>query len=99
MLSTRRLTIVLVGIAMAMLTVVLRTAQVQVFAYTDYAGQVQQRQTQSYAISAPRGKIYDRNGNLLAVSNRVYLVRFNFGVVTDTMKLATVMSPVVQSPV
>ena len=99
MLSTRRLTIVLVGIAMAMLTVVLRTAQVQVFAYSDYAGQVNERLTQSYAISAPRGKIYDRNGNLLAVSNRVYLVRFNFGAVTDTMKLATVMSPVVMSPV
>ncbi len=99
MLSTRRLTIVLVGMAMAMLIVVLRSAQVQVFAYSDYANQVRERQTTSYAISAPRGKIYDRNGNLLAVSNRVYLVRFNFNVVTDTMKLASVMSPIVQLPV
>ena len=99
MLSTRRLTIVLVGLAMAMLAVVLRTAQVQVLAYSDFASQVQQRQTQTYAISAPRGKIYDSNGNLLAVSNRVYRVRFNFVTVTDTNKLAEVMSPVVQLPV
>jgi cell division protein FtsI/penicillin-binding protein 2 len=99
MLSPTRLFTLLSIIAVAMLVVVLRTMQVQVFAAVDYAAQVRNDQRKEYAMSAPRGRIFDRNGNVLAVSNRVYLVRFNPRAVTDTQTLASVVAPFVQEPV
>ena len=97
MLSTRRLTTLIVGITVMVLAILLRTLQLQAFG-ADYAGTSLAQQLETYDLTAPRGNIYDHNGNILAVSNRSYNVRVDLRTITDTTRVAEVIAPILQQP-
>lgn len=97
MLSTRRLTLLMAGITMMVLAVLLRTLDLQVFG-ADYADTSLAQQLEIRELTAPRGNIYDRNGNLLAVSNRSYNIRVDLRAITDTTQVAEIVASVVQKP-
>ena len=90
MLSTRRLTLLMAGITMMVLAVLLRTLDLQVFG-ADYADTSLAQQLEIRELTAPRGNIYDRNGNLLAVSNRSYNIRVDLRAITDTRQVAEIV--------
>jgi cell division protein FtsI/penicillin-binding protein 2 len=94
MLSTRRLIILAVVIGMAIAVATLRAIQVQVFEYPDREQAASAQQIILDPIFAPRGAVFDRNGNLFAVSSRAYLVRVNTETITDTQVVAAALGPV-----
>lgn len=98
MLSTRRLIILSVIIGLAVLVTIARAAQVQLVEGLDYSAEAASQQTSKQDVQAPRGAIFDRNGNVLAVSNRAYSVRVDASTLTDTMAVATALAPVVLRP-
>jgi cell division protein FtsI (penicillin-binding protein 3) len=59
------------------LLVVLRLFQLQVLAHDDYAKRARRQQERLEAIEAPRGEIFDRNGNILAISSASQFVVVN----------------------
>lgn len=97
MLSIRRLTTLIAGITVMVLAILLRTLQLQAFG-ADYAGTSLAQQLETHDLTAPRGNIYDRNGNILAVSNRSYNVRVDLRTITDTTRVAEVIAPILQQP-
>ncbi|HEY7303681.1 MAG TPA: penicillin-binding protein [Bryobacteraceae bacterium] len=59
------------------LLVVLRLFQLQVLAHDDYVKRARRQQERREAIEAPRGEIFDRNGNILAISSASQFVVVN----------------------
>ena len=84
MISTRRLVILAVLFAAAVLAVVARTAQIQILESSTLSSRGMQQQTLTYYSQSPRGTIYDRHGNILAVSRFAYLMRVDPRYITDT---------------
>ena len=82
---------------MAMLAVLLRMAQLQVFG-ADYAHRSLSQQLETRELEAPRGTIFDRDGNVLAVSTRAYNLRVDVDAITDTTQLAEVLALPLQQP-
>jgi cell division protein FtsI/penicillin-binding protein 2 len=74
MLSNRRIIVVAVAFSLLVLLVAGRTLYSQRVAFPNFEAAVSDQQTQPVNTIAPRGRIYDRNGNVLAVSNRAYLM-------------------------
>ncbi len=102
MLSKRRLATIASVISVLFLTAVLRTVQVQLIEFPSHARQASAQQIGSVDTLAPRGAIFDRNGNVLAVSNRAFVVRMDTSIVTDTLSAATyanVIAPALNQPV
>jgi cell division protein FtsI (penicillin-binding protein 3) len=96
MFSKRRLAIMAALITMLFVTAVLRTAQVQVIEFPAYAVEINQQQLAYVNTLAPRGTIFDRNGNVMAVSNRAFIVRMNGRRITDlatAAKFAQAIAP------
>lgn len=97
MLSSRRLILMTASTIMAMLAVLLRMAQLQVFG-ADYAHRSLSQQLETRELEAPRGTIFDRDGNVLAVSTRAYNLRVDVDAITDTTQLAEVLALPLQQP-
>ncbi|MCS7056222.1 MAG: penicillin-binding protein 2 [Thermoflexales bacterium] len=94
MLSSRRLIILVVVIGLAISVAFTRMLQVQVFDRPKYAAAANDQQIETRITQAPRGAIFDRAGNLLAVSRRAYIVRVDLRTLTDTVGVATALAPV-----
>jgi cell division protein FtsI (penicillin-binding protein 3) len=62
------------GFGLAVLVILGRAAQVQVFSGAEYAARAQAERTEEVRLSAARGAIYDRNGVPLALTQEVYHV-------------------------
>lgn len=99
MLSPRRLIILAVLIGLSITLAVARAIEVQVVENPKYVAAANFQQTQTHTTLAPRGAIFDRNGSLLAVSNRAYLIRVVPAQITDTLAVANVLAPVLAQPV
>lgn len=99
MLSSRRLIILAVIIGLTTSIAFTRALQVQVFDNPKYAAVANSQQIETRITLAPRGAIFDRVGNLLAVSTRAYIVRVDPRTLTDTIAVATVLAPLVGRPV
>jgi cell division protein FtsI/penicillin-binding protein 2 len=101
MLSKRRIRIVTSAIALLFTTALLRTVQVQVVEFPLYAQEASAQQIARVNTLAPRGTIYDRNGNVLAVSNRAFIMRVSTRNITDTIgaaHVAGVIAPALGEP-
>lgn len=59
------------------LILVLRLFQLQVLAHDDYVKRARRQQEKLETIDAPRGEIFDRNGNILAISSASEFVVVN----------------------
>ncbi len=82
-------------ITMLFVSVVFRALWVQA-KFPAHEQEVANQQIATINTLAPRGTIFDRNGNVLAVSNRAFIVRVNTRVVTDTVaaaRYAEVLAP------
>jgi cell division protein FtsI/penicillin-binding protein 2 len=88
MFSKRRLATIAALITMLFVTAVLRTAQVQLVEFPNHAKEINQQQLAYVNTRAPRGTIFDRNGNVMAVSNRAFIVRMNSRLVRDLPRAA-----------
>ncbi len=66
--AERAVTIGLILLGWALI-LVFRLFQLQVLAHDDYVKRARRQQEKLEAIDAPRGSIFDRNGNLLAISS------------------------------
>jgi cell division protein FtsI (penicillin-binding protein 3) len=98
MLSSRRLILLGIIIGLAVLAAIARAVQVQVVDSPKYAAAAEFQQRIEDRTQPPRGTIFDRNGNVLAVSNRGFLVRVNTDVLTDTQAIAIALGPVMVKP-
>ena len=68
---------VLKGIVGGLFTImVLRLTYLQVFKYEDFKEKADTRSMRFVAEKAPRGKIYDSNGNILATNKQTYIATF-----------------------
>jgi cell division protein FtsI (penicillin-binding protein 3) len=94
MISSRRLITLAVIIGLTITIAFTRAVQVQVFENPKYAAAANDQQTETRITLAPRGAIFDRAGNLLAVSNRAYIIRVDTRTLTDTATVATALAPV-----
>lgn len=99
MLSSRRLIILAIIIGLTISIAFTRAVQVQVFENPKYAAAAKDQQIETRITLAPRGAIFDRVGNLLAVSNRAYIVRVDVRTLTDTATVATALAPAIGKPV
>ena len=99
MISARRIAVLAVLFAAAVLAVVARTAQIQILESSELALRGQFQQTATYYSQSARGAIYDRHGNLLAVSRPAYLVRVDPRYITDTETCAFVVAQALARPV
>ena len=99
MLSPRRLIILAVLIGLLITLAVARAIEVQVVENPKYVAAANYQQTKTYTTLAPRGAIYDRNGSVLAVSNRAYLIRVAPDKITDTLAIANALAPALAQPV
>lgn len=68
---------ILKGIVAGLFTVlILRVTYLQVFRYDDFKEKADTRSMRFMAEKAPRGKIYDSNGNILATNKQTYIATF-----------------------
>lgn len=72
--SRKNLIILMIIIFAAMLLLALRVGWIQIVKGEEYKEMAIERQTKDTPIEAERGKIYDRNGEVLATSVRCYTV-------------------------
>lgn len=99
MISPRRIAVLAVLFAAAVLAVVARTAQIQILESSTLSSRGQFQQTATYYSQSARGAIYDRHGNLLAASRPAYLVRVDPRYITDTETCAFVVAQAMTRPV
>ncbi|GIV85176.1 MAG: peptidoglycan glycosyltransferase [Candidatus Roseilinea sp.] len=95
MLSSRRLTMLAISIGLTLSIAFARAIQVQVFESPKYAAAAHDQQIETRITLAPRGAIFDRSGNPLAVSNRAYIVHVDARTLTDTATVATALAPII----
>ena len=74
--TERAVTIGLILLGWALL-VIFRLFQLQVFAHDDYVKRARRQQEKLEVMDAPRGSIFDRNGNVLAISSASRFVVVN----------------------
>jgi len=60
------------GIALLMCALMVRLAWIQIINHDEYTLMAEEQQTSDTTLEAKRGTIYDRNGNVLAISNTCY---------------------------
>lgn len=99
MISARRIAVLAVVFAAAVLAVVARTAQIQILESSTLSSRGQFQQTATYYSQSARGAIYDRHGNILATSKAAYLVRVDPRYITDTETCAFVVAQALARPV
>jgi len=87
-----RLGLLQAGLAVGLIAVVLRAAQVQLVDGGRYAAEASRSRTEVRAIPARRGTLYDRNGEALAVTQEAYRVGIAPNEVTDRAALIRVAS-------
>ncbi|RMG63567.1 MAG: penicillin-binding protein 2 [Chloroflexi bacterium] len=95
MLSSRRLTMLAISIGLTFSIAFARAIQVQVVESPKYAAAAYDQQIETRITLAPRGAIFDRSGNPLAVSNRAYIVHVDARTLTDTATVATALAPII----
>lgn len=99
MLSQARIRLVIVFFIMLCVVAVARTMYVRWFEFPRYEQSVARQQTTNVSTTAPRGRIFDRNGNVLAVSNRAVIMRVNVGALRTekaARNLADAVAPVLK---
>ncbi|MCS7060083.1 MAG: penicillin-binding protein 2 [Anaerolineae bacterium] len=99
MISPRRIAVLAVLFAAAVLAVIARAAQIQIFESPALASRGAFQQTAVYFSQAPRGVIFDRHGNILATSQPAYIVRVDPRTITDTDTCAYVVAQALAKPV
>jgi cell division protein FtsI/penicillin-binding protein 2 len=99
MISKRRLTVLAIVILTPVVIVLARSAQIQIIQWAPLSARARSQQMLTWTGQPLRGAIYDSNGNVLAVSNRAYVIRVNPATLTDTFKAASLIAPVVARPV
>jgi cell division protein FtsI (penicillin-binding protein 3) len=86
---------VLAGILLLWIIVIaLRLTSLQVLHYREWMGRAQKQQVRSYEITPPRGIIYDRNGQELAMSVQVDSIFSVPGDVPDHATAASLLAPI-----
>jgi cell division protein FtsI/penicillin-binding protein 2 len=93
MFSKRRTIIIVSAIAIAFASAGLRAFQVQVIESPVYAAAADKQQLTPIRSHASRGNIYDRNGDLLAVSKRAFLIRIHPTTAQDSQLVSTLVAP------
>ena len=84
MISPRRLLILTIAIMLPVLVVLVRSIQIQLVESPSLAPRARSQQLNVVQSQSPRGTIFDRNGNVLAVSTQSYIVRINTKVISGT---------------
>ncbi|MGG5462782.1 penicillin-binding transpeptidase domain-containing protein [Clostridium sp. B9] len=68
---------ILIGIMIAIfIGIIIRLVYLQVFNYEEYKGRADTRSMRFLSEQAPRGKIYDSNGDVLATNRQTYTLTF-----------------------
>ena len=90
---TIRSRIILGALALIVLIVIIRLVDLQVFKYDEYSTAAEgQRTAPTEKLLAHRGTIYDRNGNVLAMSVDCYNISCNPSEVHDPANIASVLA-------
>ena len=92
MISKKRLMVLAVIILAPVLIVLIRSAEIQIIQSAPLSARARDQQVLTWTGQPPRGTIFDRNGNVLAVSNRAYTIRVDTAVLTDTVAVAAAVS-------
>lgn len=71
-----RYSVVIIIMFIIFSAIIARLVYLQVFKYDDYKDRANTRSTRFISEKAPRGKIYDANGNLLATNVQTYVLTF-----------------------
>ena len=71
---------------------------VQVVYHQAYVRKAQKTRGRAWPIRAPRGNIYDRNGNPLALNLKLFSVAADPGMIGDPVKAARRLSPLLKMP-
>jgi cell division protein FtsI/penicillin-binding protein 2 len=101
MISSRRLFILAVVMMVPVIMVLLRSSQVQIIEGASYDAQAKDLQIRRVDDPSPRGTIFDRNGNVLAVSQRSYLIRIDTRYISETEAVSSAVNqiaPVIGRP-
>lgn len=101
MISPRRLVILALILIVPIVMVMLRTTQIQVTEGASYTEQAIDQQVRRINEPAPRGTIFDRNGNVLAVTQRSFLIRIDTNYISETNSVAAAVNsiaPVISRP-
>ncbi|MCS6772835.1 MAG: penicillin-binding protein 2 [Anaerolineae bacterium] len=106
MLSSRRLLTLGLVFSLLLVLALVQALRVQVVEGQRYAAQARYQQLKTYLNPAPRGRIFDRSGAVLAVSQRAYLVRLDPAALSaepdlsaQVSALAEALSPATGRPV
>ena len=98
MISAKRMRVLVICIALALVLATLRAFHVQILEGPRYAAAAREQQLETKLVMGPRGAIFDRAGHLLAISQRAYIVRVNPRTITDTAAVAAALSPLLNQP-
>jgi len=94
MISSRRLLILAVIIIAPVIMVLFRSSQIQIIESASYSAQAKELQVRQVDEPAPRGIIYDRNGNVLAVTQRTYLIRIDTRYISETESISSAVKEI-----
>jgi cell division protein FtsI/penicillin-binding protein 2 len=75
-----------------------RLWSIQISRHEEYRAEATRTQARHWPIPAPRGIIYDRNGNPLALNLKVYSVAVDPELVEDSSELAAQLQPLLKMP-
>ncbi len=98
MISAKRMSVLVICIALALAVATLRAFHVQILEGPRYAAAAREQQVETKLVLGPRGAIFDRAGHPLAISQRAYIVRVNPRTITDTATVAAALSPLLGQP-
>jgi cell division protein FtsI (penicillin-binding protein 3) len=97
MRRTNRRLALFMGLALLFLVALLgRTFYVQVIAAPALKDQAAEQSTRTITLAAPRGSIYDRNGQQLAISETMATVYANPKQIKDAAAVASALAPIVE---
>ncbi|BCZ44696.1 penicillin-binding protein [Clostridium gelidum] len=74
--KTSRYTVLCIIMGLIFGSIILRLLYVQVFSYEEYKERANVTSTRFVADKAPRGKIYDQKGNILATNKQTYTITY-----------------------
>ena len=74
--KTSRYTVLCIIMGLIFGTIILRLLYIQVFSYEEYKEKADVTSTRFVSDKAPRGKIYDQKGNVLATNKQTYTITY-----------------------